>query len=190
MEAFVYGGMTFIPKRQFTRKEKGNKRYLGDAMKHLCGSDINKSIGWSYEDFYVEATKAGAGKIDVFTYRDREFVPCESQMMELVYEGVSLLKEDRAKLEIEKKERFLTILKDLKIGDICNSYTEWHDSTGDWIFQDMRNGKAIFSEKVWSIFSKVYNMETYDIQVFLKENVKEFLNIELKSVSIFWGSEK
>jgi hypothetical protein len=86
MKSFIYNGVEFTPKRNFTKAEK--KKGLMNPFSSVGMSNYKfrpNDIPWNYEEFYEKATEAGAGKIDVFEVKGYEVVPGDNELFQLDY---------------------------------------------------------------------------------------------------------
>jgi hypothetical protein len=80
-------------------------------------------------------------------------------------------------LIIERDLWFLSILKDLKVGNIESYYIVYSNSKNEWMFQDVKNGILWCSYgRIWSILESKYNMEYTDIQSYIGDQVLNHLN--------------
>ena len=61
MKEFIYLGLKFEPFKQL----KGKSAKFENVSKRLNSNGVTPK-GWNYNNFYKEAKKAGAGKIDLF----------------------------------------------------------------------------------------------------------------------------
>jgi hypothetical protein len=83
---FVYNGMEFVPVRKFKVYENFNyvtNRCNGGLGVHNYDKDVRKDkvSHWSWNGFYNEAKKVGAGEFDIFLMNDRvEVVPCQNEL--------------------------------------------------------------------------------------------------------------
>lgn len=80
MNSFNFLGKTFIPKRQFTKREENVGLRIVGRSTGIGNYEWSKVKGWNYEKFYIEAKKAGAGEIDIFLLDGKEVIPCENEL--------------------------------------------------------------------------------------------------------------
>jgi hypothetical protein len=80
-------------------------------------------------------------------------------------------------LNSERDHWFLSILKDLKVGEIHPIYIEYYNSKNEWMFQDRKNEILWCSYgKIWSILKSKYKMEYTEIQSYIKDQLLNHLN--------------
>lgn len=90
MQSFRYNGMSITPKRKLNRSER--QRGLLLPLSSIGVSNYQylparkDDIPYDYDEFYKEATKVGAGKIDVFEYQGMDVVPCKNELFQLKYD--------------------------------------------------------------------------------------------------------
>ncbi|SEC63971.1 hypothetical protein SAMN04489761_3483 [Tenacibaculum sp. MAR_2009_124] len=82
MKKFKYNGLEFQPFRQLNKQER-NKELRLELVSIGINSYDNASIQYNYDDFYKQAKKVGAQKIDVFLYDGIKVVPCTNELFEL-----------------------------------------------------------------------------------------------------------
>jgi hypothetical protein len=85
-KAFTYNGMTFKAIRQFKKHETFafvSDRLSGRLGIHNYGTDVRKDKvrHWNHADFYKEAERVGAGKMDIFILNSKDIVvPCDNEL--------------------------------------------------------------------------------------------------------------
>jgi hypothetical protein len=90
----------------------------------------------------------------------------------------SLNKIDSDNLIIERDEWFLSILKDLNVGNIKTDRIRYNNSKYYyWMFIDFKNGILWCNYLlIWSVLETKYNMNYTDIQSYIKDQVLKHLN--------------
>ena len=79
MKNFNYLGLTFKPLKTL----KGASATFENKSKHLNNSN-DTPTGWDYENFYKEAKKAGAGKVDLFEVAGRARIPATNYLFHYI----------------------------------------------------------------------------------------------------------
>ena len=95
--------------------------------------------------------------------------------------------ESKENLNDERDKWFLSILKDLKIGEIRVNYILYRNSKNEYIFQDIRHDTIIISYHIiWKILETKYKMGDDDIQEYIKDMLFKHLNWKVSTPKHRW----
>ena len=84
----------------------------------------------------------------------------------------------------ERDKWFLSILKDLKVGEIHDNYILYYNSKNEYAFQDDKNGRIWVSYCIiWKVLETKYHMKYVDIQEYIKDMLFKHLNWKVTTPS-------
>jgi hypothetical protein len=87
-------------------------------------------------------------------------------------------------LEINKQrdEWFISILNKFRVGMKSYKYVEYHNSKGELMVQNIKDGMFYFSyDLIWKVLEKKYNMKYPEIQSYIKKMVLSHLKWKIIS---------
>ena len=95
--------------------------------------------------------------------------------------------ESKENLNDERDKWFLSILKDLKIGEIHDNCILYHNSKNETVFEDNKDGKIWMSYHIiWKILETKYKMGDDDIQEYIKDMLFKHLNWKVSTPKHRW----
>jgi hypothetical protein len=122
LDSFVYKGKTVYPLKSFDKSDRDYLFKYGNWASMTGKYPImDTKSGWNYEEFYKEAKKVGAGKVDIFYMDGKAVLPTSGYLHVFNYRDINILVD-----QLTRKEKNKAVEKDLM--SRMDGEDVWNDS--------------------------------------------------------------